>query len=190
MRLALLLAALGLSLPAAAADKAGRFATDGAGAAPCSLYLDARAKRDSRYFQFGGFIEGFTSAMNIYERDTFDITPWQSTDLVAAALAEACRVQPRASVGVAMGTVARRLMPARLRARDAMVVAGGGAAATPLYAATIRQVQTRLNVPASGQWDGATQRAVANFQRGRKLPASGAPDQVTLYLLLQPGGAR
>lgn len=180
----LLFALLLLTAPAAAADRQGRFAVDGAGAAPCTLFLDARTRRDQRYFMFGGWIDGFTSAMNIYERDTFDITPWQSTDLIAAAVAERCQSDRGLTVGAALGQVSRRLMRDRLRARADILVAGDSRRGVPIYADTLRQAQTLLKLPATGRWDARTRDALAAFQRARRVPVTGLPDQVTLYLLL------
>lgn len=180
------LALVAFAPPATAADRGGRFAVDGAGAAPCSYYLQARAKRDQRYFMYGGWIDGFFSGMNVYERATFDITPWQSTDLLAAAVAEDCRRRPRQTVAQAVAAVARNLMRARLRERSTLVLAGN----VPIYAATLREAQLRLRAlghltgPPTARWDRPTVAAFTAFQRARRLPVTGQPDQVSLYTLL------
>lgn len=184
-----------LAVPAEGADRSRRFAVDGAGAAPCTLFLDARAKRDGRYMMFGGWIEGFTTAMNIYEEGTFDVTPWQNADLLAAAVARYCQRNRGATMHQALAAVARELMAGRLRERSPMLVAGEGARGVPVYAATLTQAQQRLRALGhlrarpSGRYDTATRDALTAFQRARRLPATGLPDQATLLLLLQPGAA-
>ena len=190
--LLLVLAFAALAPRVHAADAQGRFAVDGAGAAPCAMFLDARAKRDQRYFMFGGWIDGFFSAMNVYERATFDVTPWQSTDLLAAAVAQDCQRNGRQTVGMAVGAVARGLMRTRLGERSALVLAG----TVPIYAATLAQAQGRLRAlghlaqAPSGRWDRPTAAAFSAFQRARRLPVTGQPDQVSLYSLLAARPAR
>lgn len=185
MRLSLLIAGLLIAVPAHAIDKQGRFAIDGAGAAPCSLFLDARAKRDQRYFMFGGWIDGYTSAMNVYEPKTFDVTPWQSTDLIAAAVAEQCRRTPKFTMHEALVEVSGSLRRGRLETRSPLVVAGPNVPGAPvIYQATLKQAQARLKVAQTGKLDTATRSALTDFQKRNKLPATGLPDQATLYSLL------
>ncbi len=177
-------------LPAAAADSKGNFAVKGAGAAPCSVYLDAAAKKDQRFFMFAGWMEGLLSGLNVYQTDTFDMVPWQSTDLLALATAEACKRDPKASFHTAVLSVSRSLYNGRLRERSDRVVVGKAPQQTALYTAVLAQAQARLvalkflKEKPTGKMSPATTAALKAFQKSRKLPESGLPDQITLYRLL------
>lgn len=176
--------------PAAAADSTGNFAVKGAGAAPCSLYLDAVAKKDQRFFMFAGWMEGMLTGINVYQTDTFDMVPWQSTDLLALAAAEACKRDPKASFHTAVVSVSRSLYNGRLRGRSDRIVLGKPPQQVALYAAVIAQAQTRLvalkllKEKPTGKMSAATATALKAFQKANKLPETGLPDQITLYRLL------
>ena len=176
--------------PAAAADSKGNFSVKGAGAAPCSIYLDAATKKDQRFFMFAGWMEGMLSGINVYQADTFDMVPWQSTDLLALAAAAACTRDPKASFHTAVLSVSRSLYNGRLRERSDRVVLGKAPQQVALYAAVIAQAQARLvalkllKEKPTGKMSSATTAALKAFQKSKKLPETGLPDQITLYRLL------
>ena len=82
------------ALPALAADADGNYAVKGAGIATCADFAKAKEASEREYFMYAGWAEGFISAANLYEDSTFDIVPWQNTDVLATALASYCRNVP------------------------------------------------------------------------------------------------
>ena len=83
-----------LAAPAQAADSDGKFAVEGVGEAPCQAFVEARAARSVDYFAFEGWIEGFVTAANLYLPQTYDLTPWESTEVLAAVIETNCRREP------------------------------------------------------------------------------------------------
>jgi hypothetical protein len=70
---------------AAAADADGNFVIKGAGTATCATLQKAKAARDERYASIAGWLDGYLSAQNELRGATFDLAPWQQTELLLAA---------------------------------------------------------------------------------------------------------
>lgn len=189
--------ALTASLPTHAADQVGNYATRGAGNASCSEFVDARNERGERYANFGGWIDGFLSAVNFFEEETFDIAPWQSTNLLSLALSRYCTTNPDVEFHVAVSRLVVLLGQQRLRTKSELRLhtaeKGGKKQQIVVYEAVIRRVQVRLK--ALGLLDTEltedltkpVKDALRTFQTRNNLEQTGLPDQPTLLLLLDPG---
>ena len=187
------------AVPAWPVDNDGHYAVKGAGTARCDQFLEARRQRTPQYFLFGGWMEGFLSAANLYEQDTFDIVAWQNTDLLATFVARVCEKSPATPFHLAVSRTMRNLLPQKLERRSSVVgFDGGEGRAVALYADVVLRMKSALRE--RGYFDGDNsaddapelRKALRAFQADRQLPPTGLPDQVTLlYLLMQPadGGA-
>ena len=187
------LAILGLSawsslLPAA--DENGQFAIKGMGLATCGRFLEARAAQSPEYFQFGGWINGYLSATNRYEQQTFDVAPWQSTGLLAAWLERFCENDPDVPFVRAVTMMVNALGKTRLTTQSNRIEVRVEDKTVYLYESTLRRVQERLverghyeGTP-TGQFDPPTEAALRAFQRATGLQPTGLPDQATLAKLL------
>ena len=172
-----------------AADESGQFAVKGAGIADCSDFLQATRDRTEKLYLYGGWINGYVSALNQTQEETYDLTPWQTTDFLATFIARYCEQNPSESFFKATADMVADLKSQRLRQRAQRVPVAVGEFKTHLYASTIKFMQERLKLqghfqgPINSTYDPKTQEAVAAFQRGAELEATGFPDQITLLRL-------
>lgn len=182
--------ALAFSSGTLAADSEGRFMVKGAGTAPCSQFLAAQQARNSEFVSFAGWVDGYLTHANQRESTTFDIAPWQGTELLLAAISGKCRKDPALSFHQAVYQVVEGMAPGRLQVKSEVVTARSGEQSVVLYREVVLRLQQRLRLRGfldrdpTGDFDSATAEAVRAFQASRNLPPSGLPDQVTLANLL------
>ncbi|WP_300441454.1 peptidoglycan-binding domain-containing protein [Zoogloea sp.] len=174
---------------ALALDAKGDFAIDGGGGRQCSAFSEAAKKKNTDYFLFGGWVEGYVSATNQYAKDTYDITPWQTTELLLAALGQYCEKNPKQPFIVAVNSMLGVLQPGRLQAKSELVMIQTDKGGVALYKAVIEAMQRKLAEdklyagPKDGAFSPALKDALRDFQVRSKLLATGFPDQLTLNRL-------
>lgn len=190
--LALLALATSLSTPAIAADEKGNFAIEGAGSRPCSVYTTARTKKSPDYAIFAGWVEGYLTGANQHAKDTFDFTPWQTVDLLMAALSKHCEKNPAQPFIVAVNGMLGTLKDARMRTGSEVVSAESDGRRTYAYKSVIQDIQRQLTArklftgPADGKFSPALRDALKAFQTRAGLAVTGLPDQPTLFNLFKP----
>ena len=179
-----------LTASANAADEQGRFMVKGGGRIGCKQFITALEVKGSEFISLAGWIEGFITYANQQEKDTFDLTPWQSTELLMSALANHCRQNPEKSFHQSAYQVLQSIKTGRLTSKSEPVSATVADQSVVLYADIVRRLQQRLKLRGllagdpSGIYDSETIDAVREFQRAKKLPETGLPDQITLAHLL------
>ncbi len=181
---------LAVPAPAPAADAAGRFAVDGPGAASCADFLRARDAGGAALAGFAGWAAGFISAVNVFTPDTYDVTPWQTVELVTAMLAAHCARATDQPFVEATGALVGALTADRLTTLSPIVQARKGGTSVVLYAAILDDVRARLNRaghdPGSGSgFDAAFAGALSDWQKANGVPVTGLPDQPTLNDLMR-----
>ena len=185
---ALALLAWCTALPAA--DANGQFAVKGFGLGTCEQFVQARNDQSRDYFQFGGWLNGYLSATNRYESQTFDIAPWQATGLLAEWLSRYCQSNPELPFVQAVAKMVNLLGKDRITTLSERVTAGDGERPLYIYRSVLRQVQQRLTERGfyqgdiNGDFDAATREALERFQADQDLSRTGLPDQATLAKLL------
>jgi hypothetical protein len=173
-----------------AADEQGRFMVKGGGRIGCEHFLKALETKGTEFISLAGWIEGFITYANQQEKDTFDLTPWQSTELLMSAVANHCRQNPEKSFHQSAYQVLQSIKSGRLTSKSEPVSATVADQSVVLYADIIRRLQQRLKLRGlltgdpTGIYDKETIDAVREFQRAKKLPETGLPDQMTLAHLL------
>ena len=184
-----LLGALLVPLLGGARDANGRFALKGAGMVDCQHFVHQLEDRSKEFYAFAGWIEGYLTGVNAYQKETFDIAPWQNTKVLALMVANYCKHHPKEAFALAVRKLARALMPYRLKSRSSLVVARNGDKAMRLYGAVVRQVQEALRKErlykgsVTGDYDEATRNAVLAYQKKMGLQQTGLPDAPTLMRL-------
>ena len=174
-----------------AEDANGRFAVKGAGTLPCKVLTAEREKKSNGYFLIGGWVEGYLSAHNRYVDDTFDITSFESTELLLAVIGDHCAKHPEDRLYPVVNAMIAKLAEERLRTTSERIQVSDGTRTTMLYQATIRRIQEALAAKqlyqgdADGTFSDATKTALAAFQKGINFEATGFPDQATLWRLLR-----
>lgn len=184
------LIALLIAAPVRAADSEGRFAIEGGGAMPCSDFLDAEKRGSSRYDYFLGWAQGYLTAANRYEAETFDLVPWQNSRILTLAIRGFCEQNMETTLFRTIDYLSLALKGQRLAQASETVTVGEGEASETLYRDVLRRAQQRLialghlDGKADGVWGMATRRAFEAFQKAAGAdPVTGMPDQATLYML-------
>ncbi len=198
MRRALLsfLAATLMSLEARAADSGGQFAVEGIGGSTCESFVTAKSESSDAYWMFLGWLDGYMTGINQYSPETYDITPWQSQNLLAALFEKFCATNPGANFFAVANKMIAELRDDRLRESSVLVVAKVGERSIGVYRETLRRAQVQLKEGGhyQGEVDGLfgpnTQRALESYQKRVGLTVTGLPDQATLLKLLRPSAAR
>mgnify|MGYP001443242952 CR=1 FL=1 len=185
--------ALGLSMSntAGAADAKGNFAIDGGGSQPCESFTTAKTKKTTDYQIYAGWVDGYVTAANQYSKDTYDLTPWQTTELLLSALVKHCTANPTQPFIIAVNNMLAALKPARLQNKSELVMVQTTGGGSLVYKAVLESVQRKLAEKKlySGKIDGAYSPAVRDalraYQGSERISASGLPDQATLLKLLK-----
>lgn len=177
---------------AVAADGDGRYAVDGAGRTACSNFIAARAAAADgeaaagAYRVYAGWIEGYVTAFNHFQSDTFDLTPWQTVELLGAKLAQFCEGQPETQFNDALNLLAQSLYGDRLKEASPVVQLRASGQAVAMYKAMLPRLHAALVAadtdpgPATDQFTPAMAAALKAYQEAEGLPVSGLPDQPTL----------
>ena len=159
-------------------------------ASPCKRFVEVCESKKEECKLTGTWMEGYFSAFNALNRDTFDILPWQPPELIAQFTFNVCKQNPDAPVLEVVNELIRRLLvPNRVQAAADRVKIGDGDQAVMLYRETVRDIQERLDKTGhlDGKADGAfgpgTKSAVEAFQKAAGLKPTGIPDQRTLIAL-------
>ena len=174
-----------------AADRDGRFAMKGAGFVPCKTYVNEREKRSDIYYMIGGWLDGFIAGHNKYNDDTYDITSFESSELLLNLIQNHCKSNPSDRLHSVVTSLIVQLNPVRLRRESSRVEIKEGKRKTVLYRVTIRRIQTELTRlglykgKVNGRFSDATRSAIIAFQSDLDFDKTGFPDQTTLWRLLR-----
>lgn len=177
---------------ASAADEAGQFAVKGVGGVSCEVFTDQRSANLPAYARFVGWLEGYATASNQLLPETFDVTPWQTTDFIASIIDNHCSKHPKDQFMAVVLTVYREMHEERLKAQSKQVEIKEQDQRIVLYEQTLRSVQDELAAQghyrnqSDGRFGVGTRQALMAFQRKSALPQTGLPDQLTLWNLLKP----
>lgn len=174
-----------------AADVNNSYAIKGAGIAGCSKFLESVEKKDSVYYVYGGWIEGYVTSQNLLQKDTFDIAPWQSTGLLLKVAESICKKQPELKFHQIMGMITAELIPQKLGVGGQFVSVGTPDKPIVFQMEMIERIQQALsNKGFGGVIDGvygeSSQAAMKDFQSSRGLSVTGSPDQASLFELFKP----
>ncbi|MBA2492274.1 MAG: peptidoglycan-binding protein [Gammaproteobacteria bacterium] len=183
---------LGLFAPGLlhAMDDEGNFAIKGAGVTSCAQYTKVLETKSPELYLFVGWIDGYLTGVNQFQRETFDVAPWQATELLAQLLSRYCEQRPDAQFMLAATRLLQSMFPARLRTSSEPVEMESGAETAFLYKSVLTRVQEALaergyDISTDGAYGPQTQDALEAVQRENDINVTGLPDQQTLMLLLQ-----
>jgi hypothetical protein len=170
----------------------GIFAVEESGRMPCPAFVAARAAKNSSYDRAVGFIEGYLSAANRYEPNTFDLAPFQNSASFGMILDAHCKKQPSDTLGMATQRLVGALQPLRLAEPSKLIEVGEGQRKIILYEMILKRAQSALarkgmySGTATGLFDQPTKLAFVSFQKSVSLDQTGLPDPATLWMLLNP----
>lgn len=176
---------------AAGADDSGKFAMKGAGFLPCEVFVTEREKRSNVYYLIGGWIEGYITAYNKHVADTYDVTPFESLELLLLVMQNHCEANPRDRLYSVLNALLIKLSPDRLQQDSDRIKITEGKRTAVLYSDTIRRMQEELTRrglykgAVDGRFTDETRSALIAFQSDIGFEATGFPDQTTLWRLLR-----
>lgn len=182
---------LSLTTGAIAADANGQFAMKGAGFLTCQIFSAEREKRSEVYYLIAGWVEGFVTAHNRYVPDTFDITSFESTEMLLTVMENHCKDHPEDRLFPVINSMLIQLQSDRVKSESERVTVTSGERKTQLYVETVRRMQDNLKKrglykgAVDGKFTSATEAALMAFQSDAKLENTGFPDQVTLWKLFR-----
>ncbi|WP_298307792.1 peptidoglycan-binding domain-containing protein [uncultured Erythrobacter sp.] len=169
-----------------------QFAVEGAGRASCAAYSDARENNPQRAARYLGFIEGYLTAANRYEPNTFDLAPWHTAEAFALILDQHCKQSREDGLAMVAQRLVVSMMPHRLASESELVELRQGEKSVLVYDKIIRRAQNQLARRGlfAGERDGKDspefREALSRFQQLARLDQSGIPDVATLWVLLHP----
>ncbi len=178
---------------ARASDGANQFAVEGPGLLACAEFSEARTdKKSLEYHRFIGFIEGYMSAANRYEPDTFDLSPWHNAVAFDLIIDNHCRENPQEPIVAVLQKMVSALRPVRVAQFSKMVEVGAGENRALVYEAILRRAQAELRTRGfytgeeTGQFSPEMRDALLAYQKRTDLFETGVPDPATLWTLLNP----
>lgn len=170
-----------LALPAYAQSGA----IEGPGTQLCSKLVEVRNDDAAGYVAFGAYLSGFLAAANVYEDDTYDLTPWQPLEVSLAQVVKYCEANPDQPVINGISAYIAYLRENRLTEKSETVVAQNGDQAVQIYAEMVTRIRRELRkgnyLAEDGTgFDASVVAALARYQRDQGLTRTGLPDVRTL----------
>lgn len=170
-----------------------QFAVEGAGRLNCKIYTSARSDKGSAEFQrLIGFVEGYLSAANRYEPNTFDLTPWHNAAAFDLILEKHCAENPDEVLVSVLQKMVGALRPIRVAQFSPLIEVGAGENRAYVYQVILQRTQSALRNRGlyrgadDGNYSAEMRDALRTFQRQVKLDETGVPDPATLWKLLNP----
>ena len=185
----LLAVSISFSAAAFAGDSTGSFAVRGAGLIDCATFLDEKEEQTEAYIMIGGWIDGYLTAFNQLSERTYDVTPFQSTEMLVTIIENHCRKFGDHRLFTVVTSMADQLRNDRLSQRSELVTVRVDDKDTRLYKETIRRMQIELQEhghlteSATGRFDTPTLNAIKAYQESIGYVPTGFPDQATLWKL-------
>lgn len=178
--------------PVSAADANGQFATKGIGVLSCAVFVEARSQGSATASRLKDWLDGYLTATNRYEPDTFDVAPWGPSEVFAIIIENHCRQNPDEGFAQAAQRLVLSIGTDRLARRSPLRTVTANGANTQIYDEVLRRVQAQLAERGlyNGQPDGVfgprTRDAIATFQISEGMDGTGLPDPLTVWKLVRP----
>lgn len=175
--------------PVDAMDADGLYAVDGAGRTTCEQFTAARSENGDQLRVYAGWVDGYVSGLNHRLPETYDLTPWQSVELLIAKLGAFCAQNPDTQFAAATNQLVQTLYDMRLTAESQISRVQVGGSAVFLYQAMIPRIHAALQErgfdagPETESYSERLAAAVRRFQIDAGLSVNGLPDQLTLNAL-------
>jgi len=177
---------------AQAADSNKRFAIKGIGRATCGSFVEASKKNKAEFAAFRGWLDGYLTAYNLFEKDTYDVVSWQDRGLLFGILVGHCTKNTKQRFFTAAAILANTLKRDRVRFHSPHILAESGSGKVRVYQETVRRVQktlARLGFYAGkidGRFGPNTRLGIEAYQQKEKLKVTGLPDRATVVKLFAP----
>jgi len=172
-----------------AADENGRFAFKGAGLGTCAQFMEHKASGSRDFYIYAGWIEGYLTGLNRLKPNTYDLAPWQSTEVLTGMLETFCTKNPQANFASAVDQLGIHLNNTRLKQGSELIQVTYKSSSVLIYREILIDMQNKLQSDGflkdftSGSFDEKTALGLMEFQRRNGLAANGLPSAITLHKL-------
>ncbi|MDO6568654.1 peptidoglycan-binding domain-containing protein [Alteromonas sp. 1_MG-2023] len=190
MKFVLSLSVILLSFSAQAADSEGAFNTKGAAKRSCEAFTSTYAEQGSETYLYGGWLEGYITAFNALQQKTFDVTPWQTTELMLLMLNKHCTDNPEQKFLDATNVMLKAFLPTRLAARSDIIEMTINDSTIYIYQSVLDMTTEALKASgynvdiAESEFNASYVKAITQYQQAKGIAVTGFPDQQTLVNLL------
>jgi hypothetical protein len=167
----------------------GQYGVRGAALVPCSVYTQERSAQSELYAMLSSWIDGYISGVNQQASGVFDVSSFESTELLAALLNEHCVKHPSNTLYSVVTLLVEKMAANRLADYSEKVTVQQGERKVRLYRETLRRMQNKFSAIGlyEGEQDGAysphLQESIRRYQTSINFKATGFPDQLTLWRL-------
>ena len=190
-KLILILASFFAMPLAHATDNNDAYAIKGAGITSCSNFIKSAQNKDKTLYIYGGWIEGYFTASNQHFQDTFDLAPWQTTQLLLKIVESVCTKNPSLKFHQVLNSMAVEMGKQRLN-KGGKFVKINDSLNYVLQEEVIARMKHALKAKGyysgeiNGTYGDSIKTAIKRFQKEVGQPETGLPDQGTLYELFKP----
>ncbi len=181
-----------VSKGATAADKEGQYGVRGAGLTSCAVYEKERNLQSQVYFIIASWMDGYITGTNQWANDTYDILPFQTTELITSIISSHCKKNPADRIYPVLRDLIKKISQNRLSKKSEKIDVTVDERTTKLYVEIIIRLKTKLKQAGyydgdiNSTFDGETIEAMQKFQGSIDFKQTGFPDQLTLWRLLNP----
>ncbi|MDH5545617.1 MAG: peptidoglycan-binding protein [Gammaproteobacteria bacterium] len=188
IRLTIVLCCLSLISSAFAADSDGSYAVKGAGISSCGKFVSAAKNKKDLYLVYGGWVEGYITASNQHLDQTFDLAPWQSTQLLLKIIESVCTQNTEQNLHQVLARISADMSRQRI-AKGGKFVDIDGKRNYIFQEEVIERIKQALKNkglytgPVNGEYTSDLQKSLKQFQKNINQNQSGLPDQGTLLKL-------
>ena len=164
---------------------------NGFGQVRCARFSEARTKKENPYLIMGGLVEGYLTALNQTSDQTYDLTPFENTDLLMGLIDRHCRQNPDHRFSDVVRAMAAGLVDERIVEYSEYIAFDVNDVKGRIYSETVRRMQVRLaelghyDGPTDGRYSEATVDAMRAFQTRMGTEPTGLPDQLTLMRMFR-----
>lgn len=176
---------------AGAVDNHGSFAIKGIGASSCAVFREVSSNDAEAYRQFGGWMNGYISALNEAVPDTFDLISFEDSDTLIAYVSNYCEKYPKHRFMFAVKAVVTTLELGKITEQGQYVVFGG-TEKIRLHQQTVDWIVQELIALkylsikfSASQQPAILVESLKSYQKDHSLPETGLPTQETLVRLLR-----
>lgn len=167
----------------------GQYGVRGAALVPCSVYEQERREQSELYRMLSSWIDGYISGVNQQASGVFDVSSFESTELLAALLNEHCTKNPHNTLFSVVTLLVDKIAANQLPDYSEKVTVTQGKRKVLLYRETLRRIQAKFSSIGlyKGEEDGVyspqLQKSIMAYQKSINFNPTGFPDQLTLWRL-------
>lgn len=171
------------------ATAGGQYGVRGAALVPCSVFEQERRAQSELYRMLSSWIDGYISGVNQQAHGVFDVSSFESTELLSALLNEHCSKNPHNTLFSVVTLLVDKIAANQLPEYSEKITVTQGKRKVMLYRETLRRMQAKLSSSGlyKGEEDGIyspqLKKSIMAYQKSINFNPSGFPDQLTLWRL-------